>query len=307
MIRKLIIPPMGAKKASSGRRRCDAIVVDDDGQVWSVADPALHLRLGARPDASFNLTDYLVEALGWVAFSSLGDHLRVQFNPSIAAPAAISTMRTVLASRADVPVLLATDGSLKPIGSGAEAGRFIADLSTRPMASLVGPRFHSERQPLQRLYRERRSNLLALLTRGRSISHRQIHDSESALAIARSDTLGRTNVNRARPGLRGAYRWTTEYLAPSISFFDDDDRSRIVANEMLRSPDTAFASFCMDVYERTMPSGEPSLDFVQARIHRRVGPPVDTWYLRLLQPFRAKDGGWLMLSSTEQMTVGVQA
>lgn len=295
-----LLPP-GPRPRSSR-----SVVIDSDGQIWDTDDHALHLRLGASPGDGFDLPGYLAQSLGWVALSALGNRIVIRLNPLVAVPAAMITLRRFLAARPEASVALVAGGAVQLIGKGAEAEASLA----RQFASVhprIGPRFTSNRLELGHLFRDQRKQLLGTLSRGRSLSHRRSVDREAALQLALADPSGRTNVNIAHPSTNGTFHWTTEFLAPKVTFFDDDDRRRLVGVAMKDSPDRDYGSWCSRFYEDVLGTGEPSLDRVQARIHRRFGPPVDTCYLRLVQSYPTADGGWIVLSSTEQITLELVA
>ena len=102
-----------------GGNRTKSIVIDDDGQAWDIRDHSLHLRLGARPDGSFDIAGFLADSAGWVALSIRGSRLLARLNPLIAAPGAVATLRRIMASFPEATVTLAAMGAVTLLGKGS--------------------------------------------------------------------------------------------------------------------------------------------------------------------------------------------
>lgn len=280
--------------------RALSIVVDDDGQVWDVADPALHLRLGAVPDASFDLPGYLAQSAGWVAISVRASRLVVRLNPLIAAPNAVTTLRSIMAATPSIPVALVALGTVSMLGKGQEAqDKLTQKLTIVP--ERVGPRFTAQRFATTEVFRRQRRILLASLTRGRSISHQRRITTETAVEIARADQLGRTSaaklVRTAGGGLACSHAW----IGTALRWYSDSERKGLLGTDVRRSPDSAYMSWCAEAYGRAVASTEPMVEEVRALVHSRNGPPVDTRYLRLIQTYEAGDGEWLILTTADNL------
>jgi hypothetical protein len=277
-----------------------AMVIDGNGETWPVGTPRLREVLTSCPEADTDIVAYSVRNLGFVLLRPHGRMVRAEMHLPLVKPATLIGVYYNLLDLKPEQILLSR---LSAEGASHELFDDVSEFAATVERDIDDagvqrhrPAYALQARPLDQIDRARYARFAPAMALWNAAQGRMPEELPAFLRYRGLDA--RSMVLRAAPRTSGLVYM---HVGSSQCFIGQACSPLLLIGERAEMlPDREYGFWAAQSYYAALAEQKPRLETVSAVVQRDDGLRLWSYHDRLILPWRAEDGGRVILAISEE-------